>query len=501
MHVFMLKDVITVRDISREDIESVIREALERKKAGPQRLKPELLKPELQGKLLASLFFEESTRTRQSHERAARNLGMDVCGFAGIEGTSVKKGEPFIDTVRMFRNYAASLFVIRHPKEGAPRYAADVLDVPVINAGDGCNSHPTQALLDLMTMTEKLGKIDGIKIALVGDLKNGRTTHSLLQALASFKNISVCLIAPESLCMPSHAVEEFASSASSENIITLAGSLQEVLDKVDVVYVTRIQRERFPEGIEGEIEYQKVTKGYNITRSILEGRKAGIMHPLPRNKHVLEIHFDVDQLPNAWYIQQAENGLYIREVLLRRLLSGSSSGIVGQAKTENGNLRLWQDIPIKDGQKQGEHFLYRLDNGTLIDHIEAGYGHVVLHVLGLQEQMIYARDIRSSRFGRKDVLGFPEKELTENELRLLALVTPRATVNIIRDRRVIRKGKIVLPSIIEGLVVCPNARCITQDDNYERVPRKFAVESQEPLKLRCHYCETPFGREGLKFAS
>jgi aspartate carbamoyltransferase catalytic subunit len=474
--------LISMRDLSQEDILSLIRHALELKKSTPQ--------PFQQNKLLASLFYENSTRTRESHERAAKLLGMDIMGFAGTEGTSVKKGEPLADTIRMYEAYGANLIVLRHPLEGAARFASDILTIPVINAGDGSNSHPTQALLDLMTIVEKRGSIDKLKIALVGDLKYGRTVHSLITALGRF-HVQLMLVSPDTLQMPSHLIEEFEHATNSKIIKT---NLNEALN-ADILYMTRIQRERFPEGPDGEYEYKKVSGIYCITAELIKNKSIGIMHPLPRYKGMLEISMDVDSLPNAWYIEQAKNGLYMRQAILLKLLSASSQPI----PKSNGPKSLWNNLPITDGEKRGDHMVYRLDNGTLIDHIHAGKGKDVLKVLALPEdtQLIYAHNLRSSRYGKKDVLGFTDCALTEQELNKVGLVAPEATINLINNQKVQKKGKVILPSIIENLVICPNPRCITSAQHQEHVPQKMLVESHDPLVLRCHYCEIPIKREEI----
>ena len=476
--------LVSIKDLSREEVEFFINDALQRKKAFP--------KQQCTGKVLASLFYENSTRTRESHERAARRLGMDVIGFSGTEGTSVKKGEPLADTLRMYEGYGTDVVVLRHPLEGAARYAAEILNIPVINAGDGSNAHPTQTLLDLMTLKENHGSIDNLRIALVGDLKYGRTVHSLITALRLFNNIQLWLVAPDTLQMPSHLVAEFEKATGTK--ATQTQNLTDVLAKVDIIYMTRIQRERFPEGPEGEYEYKKVSGIYCITPEMLKNNYVGIMHPLPRYKNLLEISMDVDHLPNAWYIEQARNGLYMREAILFKLLLNPASKRAAQQKKQ-----IWEDLPIAHGQKRGEHMVYRLDNGTLIDHIPAGNGKNVLKVLALPEdmQLIYAHNLRSSHYGKKDVLGFTDRELSEKELNKVALIAPEATINIIKDQKVMKKGKIILPSVIEDLVICPNPRCITAVQHHEHVLQKMLVVSHDPLVLRCHYCELPIKREEI----
>jgi aspartate carbamoyltransferase catalytic subunit len=475
-----MDSLISIRNLSRADVVRLINDASARK-AGTKH-------DDFSGKVLASLFYENSTRTRESTYRAAKRLGMSVIGFSGIEGTSVKKGEPLADTVRMYQGYGADVIVLRHPLEGAARFAADVCEIPVINNGDGSNSHPTQTLLDLMTIVEKHGAIDNVRIALVGDLRYGRTVHSLISGLRLFDHVQLFLVAPQSLQMPAHFVDDFEKTAHTK--VTCTTKLHDVIDRVDIIYMTRIQRERFPKGAEGEYEFKKVSAIYRLNAAMLHGKKVGIMHPLPRYKRKLEISLDVDNLPNAWYLTQAQNGMFMREALLVHILSGST---FTWEKKMSVVQDLWKPLPITHGTKKGEHMVYRLDNGTLIDHVRGGNGSAVLQVLTLADDVsyIYARHLRSERHGKKDVIGFTNVELNTEELSKVALVEPHATINIIRNKKVHKKGKVVLPPIIEKLVVCQNPRCITYKDHHEFAPQKFIVESAEPLVLRCHYCSVP----------
>lgn len=487
-----MKDILSIAEFSREEAEEVISAALHIKQ------NQLLYQGRLQGKLIASLFFESSTRTRTSHELAAHNLGISVIGFAGTEGTSVKKGEPLADTLRMYEGYGAEALILRHHLDGAARFAADVLSIPVINAGDGSNAHPTQTLLDLMTIYENKKKLDGIRIAFVGDLRYGRTVHSLLQGLALFSHVQVWLIAPPNLQMPEHLVQYFEQKTGTR--VTVTPHLAEVLPKVDIVYMTRIQRERFPEGLEGEYEYKKVSGIYELKKKNIEtAPHLMIMHPLPRYKHQLEINFDVDTTKQAFYFEQARNGLFLRQALLLRLLQNPSRTAVQEQPEE----QLWQDFPISDGTKQGEHLLYRLENGTLIDHIEQGKGLEVYRILHLHENdtpVVPALNIRSQRYGSKDVLAIHGATLTPQQLWKVTLVSEQARINIIQKQRVIKKGKVRLPRVLEGLVKCPNERCISAEQHHEYAPSKFKVQQQEPLQLHCYYCHWPVDRETIILA-
>ncbi len=484
-------DLISIRDLSREDIDFLLREA--------QRLKEGKPLHTLKDKKVASLFFEDSTRTRVSFETAAASLGGYVNGFSSAEGTSVKKGEPLADTVRMFAGYGYDALVMRHNLEGSARFAADVLEIPVINGGDGSNGHPSQTLLDLLTISSAHERIDGLKIALVGDLKYGRTVHSLLQALEHY-DAEVWLTAPELVKMPEWRVADYRQHTSRD--VKNIESLSEVVRNVDVLYMTRIQRERFPEGLEGQMEYERISNIYRLTPELLQEAKEKmiILHPLPRYKTQLENSLGVDKLPQAHYLNQAQQGLFMRQALLHHLLLGH--WFSGKPKTVSEPESQWEELSIPDGTKKGERMVYRLDNGTVIDHIEESQGKKVLEALGLRDYhetpLILAQSLSSDRYGRKDVIGVQNRELTEQELSILALVSARARVNIVRDGRVVRKGKIVPPAVVERLVQCQNRKCVTFPDNYEHAPSKFYVEEREPLLLRCHYCEEPVGRERMK---
>lgn len=298
---FRLRHIISMRDFSREDIDLVLRKAEELEKSSPGDL--------LKGKILANLFFEPSTRTRLSFEAAMKRLGGDVLNLDSEEASSMAKGESLTDTVKVISQYC-DVIVLRHPKEGAAKMAASVSSVPVINAGDGAGQHPTQTLLDLYTI-KKESKLDGIKIALVGDLKYGRTVHSLAYALSLY-DAEIFLISPETLKMPDEIKKDLVRRGCK---VREASDISDVIRDVDVLYVTRIQKERFPD----PSEYRKVVGSYRITPELLRGAKDDliIMHPLPR---LDEIHPSIDQTPYARYFKQAYYGVPVRMALLCLLL-------------------------------------------------------------------------------------------------------------------------------------------------------------------------------------
>jgi aspartate carbamoyltransferase catalytic subunit len=299
------RDIISIKDFSREEISYIFKTA---KTMEPLATKGSTM---LKGKILATLFFEPSTRTRLSFESAMQKLGGSTIGFAEAEMASVKKGENLADTVRTVENYA-DLIALRHPLEGAARLAAEFSKVPIINAGSGAEEHPTQALLDIYTMIKEKGKIDGLKIAFVGDLRYGRTVHSLAYALSMY-DVELYLISPESLKM-----RREVSQAIKEKIpVTEKTSLEKIIPLVDVLYVTRIQKERFPD----PAEYAKVKGSYKIDLNTLAEAKKDliVLHPLPR---VDEISAEVDHTPYARYFQQVWNGIVVRMALLA-LIAGA----------------------------------------------------------------------------------------------------------------------------------------------------------------------------------
>ncbi len=263
----------------------------------------------LQGKIMATLFFEPSTRTRLSFESAMTRLGGTALGFAETKGTSVEKGENLADTVRVVENYA-DVLVIRHPLEGAARMAAEFSKMPVINAGSGAEEHPTQALLDLYTIRKELGKIDGLNIGLVGDLRYGRTVHSLAYALSQYK-VNLFLISPEILKTRIEVLEEVAKRVEVKETTSLAQHLKEL----DVIYMTRVQKERFAD----LAEYEKVKGTYRLTLDELGKAKKNsiVMHPLPR---LDEVDPAVDATGHAKYFQQVGYGVVLRMALLALLL-------------------------------------------------------------------------------------------------------------------------------------------------------------------------------------
>jgi len=300
---FKGRDIISIKDFNRKEIDYILKtaEAIEPlAKSGSDML---------HGKMLATLFFEPSTRTRLSFEAAMHKLGGSAIGFAKPEIASVKKGENLADTIRVVENYA-DVIALRHPLEGAARLAAEFAQIPIINAGSGAEEHPTQALLDLYTILKEKNQIDRLNIALVGDLRYGRTVHSLAYALSLY-DVKLHLISPELLRMRREVLDAIKKKIE---VVEKTG-MEEALPEIDVLYMTRIQKERFAD----MAEYAKVKGAYKIDCDVLENVKKDlvIMHPLPR---VDEIADEVDATPHARYFQQVWNGIVVRMALLALIL-------------------------------------------------------------------------------------------------------------------------------------------------------------------------------------
>ena len=299
---FYQQSIISIADLSPDQLLLLLNTAIELK----HNPRPDLL----EGKLIASCFFEPATRTRLSFETAVMRLGGKVIGFADGANTSAKKGETLADTARIISNYADAI-IQRHPKDGAARVLAEFASIPVINAGDGTNQHPSQTLLDLVTIYETQGSLNNLKIAMCGDLKYGRTVHSLAQALKLF-GCEFAFVSPPSLAMPSYITEELDESSAKWQIFT---DLESAAQWADILYMTRVQRERF----DAE-EFAKIQGKFNLTAAMLVQAKSNmrVLHPLPR---VDEIHTDVDNTSHAYYFEQAANGVYARMAMLALVLN------------------------------------------------------------------------------------------------------------------------------------------------------------------------------------
>jgi aspartate carbamoyltransferase catalytic subunit len=296
------KSLVSITDFTRDEYFKILDAAANFEKQSYQDL--------LKGKVIATLFFEPSTRTRLSFESAINRLGGRVIGFSDSSTSSVSKGETLFDTIKVVSNFA-EMIVMRHPLEGSARFVSEITDKPVINAGDGANQHPSQTLLDLYSIKKTQGRLENLNIVMVGDLKYGRTVHSLLMALSQF-NTTFYFISPDELKMP----EEYKMHLNRLGLKYFEfKNFHEIITDADIIYMTRVQKERFSD----PIEYERTKNAYVLKNEMLTGTKDNlrVLHPLPR---VNEIHVDVDSNPKAYYFQQTENGVYVRQAIISLIL-------------------------------------------------------------------------------------------------------------------------------------------------------------------------------------
>ena len=307
MGFFEGRDVISALEFTRDSMEELFRVADEIR----EELAGGRLLDYASGKILATVFLEPSTRTRLSFHYAMVKIGGEVIDFGPEQAASIAKGETLEDTIRMVDGYGPDVIVLRQRTPGAARRAAEIAEAPLINAGDGWNEHPTQALLDLYTIRRELGRIDGLKVGIMGDLKYGRTPSSLSYALSKYSNVEITYIAPQPLQIREEVIRNIEGRIRYRKV----ERVEEVMEELDVLYVTRLQKERFPD----PSEYERLKGSYRITADLLSRFKKIpiIMHPLPR---VDELSTDVDSHPKARYFQQAKNGMYVRAALLKLIL-------------------------------------------------------------------------------------------------------------------------------------------------------------------------------------
>ena len=301
-----MKHLLSPLDFSVEETEKLL------DLAHDIRIDPDKYSHHCDGKKIATLFYEPSTRTRLSFEAAMMNMGGNMIGFSEANSSSATKGETVADTIRVVSNYA-DICAIRHPKEGAPRVAADFSEIPIVNAGDGGHEHPTQTLADIMTIRELRGSLDNFTIGVCGDLKFGRTVHSLIHALIRYENVKFILISPGELRVPDYVREDLLEDNGIE--YEEVEKLEEKIDSLDILYMTRVQKERFF----SEDEYLRMKDYYILNKEKLELAKKDmyVLHPLPR---VNEIATDVDDDPRAKYFEQVKNGVYVRQAVILTLL-------------------------------------------------------------------------------------------------------------------------------------------------------------------------------------
>ncbi|MBT3985803.1 aspartate carbamoyltransferase [archaeon] len=476
MIAFKNRDVVSIKDFSREDIEFILKTAQDMEKNKEQ------YKELLKGEVVTLVFYESSTRTRLSTYMAAKNLGATIQPFLYSDGTSAIKGETLSDTITMLKKYGASIVTIRHPLEGSAQWAADVLDVPVINCGDGAHEHPTQTLLDLYTILKRKESLDNLTISFVGDMKYGRTVHSLALALTKFQNITFNFISPEILKLPQYLKEYLWKKGvkfiESTNINDGTNS--------DILYMTRIQEERFGD----KREYEQVRKSFSLEPEHLVNPKTVVMHPLPRNKKAIEINPLVDALPQAGYMEQAENGVYTRMAILA-LVSGKIGSVETYISPEEEETEFeFKEISLKDRpKKEGGYLVWEMDSGTAIDHLESNTAPLIKEILKLPKETTCTIGVNlpSKKGDKKDILKIWNYQVNNEQMRKIGLFAPNATINLISEDT-LRKTKVLPPKILKNLISCENPHCISNPENYEFVPSKFYRNKN---KFICGFC----GRE------
>ena len=402
-------------------------------------------------KRLATLFYEPSTRTRLSFEAAMMNLGGKVLGFSSADSSSASKGESVADTIRVVSCYA-DICAMRHPKEGAPLVASMASSIPVINAGDGGHQHPTQTLTDLLTIRSLKGRLDNLTIGLCGDLKFGRTVHSLIEALVRYTNVKFILISPEELRIPSYIREDVLKKNNIE--FQEVERLEDALPDLDILYMTRVQKERFF----NEEDYVRMKDFYILDKQKMELAKKDmyVLHPLPR---VNEISTEVDADPRAAYFKQV-------------CTYGPDSHITG------GKITMLNVGALREGY--------------VLDHIKAGKAMTIYHDLKLDKldcTVAIIKNARSNKMGKKDIIKV-ECPVENLDLDILGFIDHNITVNVIKDEKIVAKKELKLPNQVVNVIKCKNPRCITSIE--QGLDQIFVLADKEKEVYRCKYCEEKY---------
>ncbi|MBI4440833.1 aspartate carbamoyltransferase [Candidatus Woesearchaeota archaeon] len=491
---FKKRDVISIRSFSPEELLYIAATAKEIKDA---RKKDSLAYADLLlGRTVGVAFFEPSTRTRLSFIHAAHALGGHTVGFSSNDGTSLLKGESLRHTLEMIVGYGADYLVVRDSHDGTAQYAADFLSIPVINAGDGKHEHPTQTMLDLFTILEFFGRLDHLHIGFAGDLKYGRTVRSLQAALQAVSGTTFTYISPPQLQPPAGELQHLERLGIQYRV---SDNYESVLSDLDVLYVTRIQEERFPD----KQDYEKVARTLQLTPELLLKHAKPtlrVLHPLPINSHKFpEIHPCVATLtvPNtdkqyAGYIEQAANGFPVRMALLG-LLAGKFGTELQEPPAQPPYQRkaTLESMTVTPTLREANRVLGYIENGTVIDHLDPDALLAVVNLLGIPKDklVIFGKNFATKRAGgRKGVLKIVDYTPTTDHLNRIAVLSPDATVNYIRNGHVVEKGRVVLPEKIEDIMECINPGCISRDSRESAAPL-FYTQNRQRL-FQCHYCDT-----------
>ena len=483
--------LVDIHHLSTQDMLEILKFAARLKDALDRRDVPAYQLAAGKDALVAQLFYESSTRTRASFEIAALRLGCRVTGFGSTEGSSVSKGESLSHTIDMFDAYACDAIVLRHPLDGAALWASERTKVPVFNAGDGKHQHPTQTILDLFTILERHGRLDHLTVVFSGDLKYGRTTHTLALALSQFQGNTFHFRAPAVLAMP-RAITELVRGRGVT--VYESENMAEGLEEADIFYQTRIQRERMPD----QNEFEKAKKSGAFTLAMMERTKPmfGLMHPLPIDKRLPGILPELDAHPKSLYKRQAGNGVPTRMAQLALAMGLAELPVSGrpvhQAVDPDSDFVRRLEITPKP-PREGVSIRPIRDRGVVIDHLQPHSESLLAMLLRVKERRDVYRAGTVRSVARPDhvkgILMIEDRVLTREELRLIASVSPGARVNRIEDARVTEKLELQLPSVISGLehVMCPNSGCITRPEHQEHVASCF--EKLDDRTLRCKYCD------------
>ena len=472
-HAFRDRDVISITDFSREEILELC-EAGRRMEELERTGRRNSLRDALRHRTLSYMFYEPSTRTRTSFNTGMRELGGRYDGFSGTEGTSVMKNETIRDTVTMMCANHNDVLVMRHPLDGSLQWAADVANIPVINGGDGKNEHPTQALLDVLAIySMRDGRLDGLRVGFGGDLSHGRTVRSLSLALSHFDDVTIRWAAEDFLGMPSDLSDLLASRGVK---VVRESTVRDVMGGVDFYYMTRPQLERMPGITQREI--LAMMDQYRIDLEKIEGFDARVLHPLPVNSEIAEIDYRVYFTPAQAFFRQAEHGIFLRKALLHEMLAHEGyHRYDGRLPAElgYGNNRLARG---RRGTKQSGMFIDQIRDGTVIDHLRPGSLRAVSDVLDLENRG-YSCTTAVIAEKPHPFIKTNLRELSERDLKRIALLSPEPTINIVKNGRVDEKFVYLL---------CANANCITRTIN-EDVPPRF---TDDHGTIRCRYCRRPY---------
>lgn len=486
---FANRDLTGILDFTKDEVLYVLDKAVQIKDALRNK---DIQKYRLAGgkdMLAALLFYENSTRTRTSFEIAAQRLGMSVTGFAGVEGTSVQKGESLRHTLDMYEAYLCDCIIMRHPLDGSARFAAEHLGIPIFNAGDGKHEHPTQTLLDLFTIREHLGRLHDFDMGIAGDLKFGRTAHSLTIALSKFKGIRLHLFSHPSLAMPDELLE-LAKESGME--VTIHPTLDEAAAHTDVLYQTRIQKERMPDL--SEYDNAKAISEFTVQIMAQTQEHFGLMHPLPVDKDAPSIAAELDMHPKALYKIQAGNGVPTRLTELALALGLMGDDFDGEVLEEPCcNEKFIERLPIHGKPARKDVSIRPIrNNGVVIDHTAPYMEDILLQVLKVRERRDIYRAATVKAASRPDsikgMLMIEDRILSHHELKVVASVTPGCTVNIVENGSVAKKIKLRLPEKICDVpgMTCTNKGCISRPEHLESVSPRMVKAGE--TRVSCYFC-------------